>query len=53
MFESVMWLLVVAGGPLLLVILMAYVVARHRRPGPAERRESDRATDRLYHEDKG
>lgn len=32
MFENVMWLVAVAGGPLLLVILMAFVVAT--RPGP-------------------
>ncbi|TPM09113.1 MULTISPECIES: hypothetical protein [unclassified Mesorhizobium] len=52
MFESVMWLIVVAGGPLLLLVLLAYVIVTRRRRGPAEHRESDRATDRLYHQDK-
>jgi len=52
MFESFMWLIVVAGGPLLLVVLMAYVVVTRRHLGPAERRESDRATDQLYRQDK-
>ncbi|MER8465392.1 hypothetical protein [Mesorhizobium sp. M1409] len=45
-------LIVVAGGPLLLILLMAYVVLTRRRPGPAESRERDRATDRLYRQDR-
>ncbi|ESY74913.1 hypothetical protein NKH57_17445 [Mesorhizobium sp. M1050] len=52
MFESVMWLIVVAGGPLLLIILMAYVLLTRRRLGPAESKERDRATDRLYRQDR-
>ncbi|ESY09909.1 hypothetical protein NKK48_03095 [Mesorhizobium sp. C386A] len=51
MFESVMWLIVVAGGPLLLAVLMAYVLITRRYRGPAERMESDRATKRLYSQD--
>ncbi|WP_254026930.1 hypothetical protein [Mesorhizobium ventifaucium] len=52
MFENSMWLIVVAGGPLLLAILLAYALLTWRRRGPAERRESDRATERLYREEK-
>ena len=51
MFENSMWLIVVAGGPLLLAILLAYAHLTWRRRGPAERRESDRATERLYREE--
>ncbi|MER8405279.1 MULTISPECIES: hypothetical protein [unclassified Mesorhizobium] len=52
MFETSLWLLVVAGGPLLLAILIAYALLTQRRRSPAERRESDRATERLYQEKK-
>jgi hypothetical protein len=52
MFENSMWLIVVAGGPLLLAILIAYALLTWRHRGPAERRESDRATERLYREEK-
>ncbi|MGX9115311.1 hypothetical protein ACWTU6_01245 [Mesorhizobium sp. BHbsci] len=52
MFENSMWLLVVAGGPLILAILIAYALLTRRRRGPAERRESARATERLYREEK-
>ena len=48
MFENALWLLVVAGGPLLLAILLAWALITRRRPGPAERREQDRATRELY-----
>lgn len=51
MFENSMWLIVVAGGPLLLAILLAYALLTWRRRGPAERRESDRATERLYRDE--
>ncbi|MCP9228717.1 hypothetical protein NKJ72_10395 [Mesorhizobium sp. M0045] len=47
-----LWLLVVAGGPLLLAVLIAYALLTQRRRGPAERRESERATERLYQEKK-
>ncbi|MER8582604.1 hypothetical protein NKG95_28530 [Mesorhizobium sp. M1423] len=52
MFETSLWLLVVAGGPLLLAILIAYALLTQRRRGPAERSESERATERLYQEKK-
>ncbi|RWN54990.1 hypothetical protein [Mesorhizobium sp.] len=51
MFENSMWLIVVAGGPLLLAIVLAYALLTWRRRGPAERRESDRATEGLYREE--
>lgn len=51
MFENSMWLLVVAGGPLILAILIAYALLTQRRRGPAERREGERATERLYREE--
>ncbi|ESY86844.1 hypothetical protein NKI51_05145 [Mesorhizobium australicum] len=51
MSDGIMWLIVVAGGPALLIILIAYVLVTRRNRGPVERRESDRATDQLYRED--
>jgi hypothetical protein len=51
MFENSMWLFVVAGGPLILAILIAYALLTRRRRGPAERRESGQATERLYREE--
>ena len=52
MFENGMWLFVVAGGPLIIAILIAYALLTRRRRGPAERRESARATERLYRQNK-
>jgi hypothetical protein len=48
MFENTMWLVIVAGGPLLLAILIAWALLTRRRLGPAERRERDRATRENY-----
>jgi hypothetical protein len=48
MFENSMWLLVVAGGPLLLAILIAWALIARRKAGPAEQRERDKATRELY-----
>jgi hypothetical protein len=48
MFENSLWLLIVAGGPLLLAILLAWALLTRRRAGPAERRERDRATRETY-----
>jgi len=50
MVENMLWLLVVAGGPLVIAVLVAYALLNRRPLGPAERRERDRATDRLYRE---
>jgi hypothetical protein len=52
MFENGMWLFVVAGGPLIIAILIAYALLTRRRRGPAERGESARATERLYRQNK-
>ncbi len=48
MFENDMWLLVVAGGPIILAVALIYAIMRRRRRGRAEQRESDRATEKLY-----
>ncbi|WP_292416840.1 hypothetical protein [Mesorhizobium sp.] len=52
MFGSDLWLFVVAGGPLILLIAIIYVLFTRRHRGPVERRDSDRATERLYREQK-
>jgi hypothetical protein len=43
-----LWLGVVAGGPLLLGLLLAYALLRRRRLTGAERAESRQATEKLY-----
>lgn len=48
MFENNLWLVIVAGGPLLLAVLIAWALLTKRRRGPAERREQDRATREVY-----
>jgi hypothetical protein len=48
MFENSMWLLIVAGGPLLLAVVFAWALLTRRRRGPAEQREQDRATREGY-----
>jgi hypothetical protein len=48
MFENALWLVIVAGGPLLLAILFAWALLTRRRRGPAEQREQDRATREVY-----
>jgi len=48
MVENALWLLIVAGGPLLLAVLFAWVLLTRRRLGPAEKREQDRATREVY-----
>lgn len=48
MFENALWLVTVAGGPLLLAMLLAWALLTRRRKGPAERREQDRATREVY-----
>ncbi|MGX7871535.1 hypothetical protein ACVDG5_000160 [Mesorhizobium sp. ORM6] len=52
MFGTDLWLFVVAGGPLVLVLAIIYVLFTRRRRSSAEQRESDRATERLYRERK-
>ena len=48
MFENSMWLLIVAGGPLLLALVIAWALMTRRPKGPVERRERDRATRDTY-----
>jgi hypothetical protein len=48
MFENSLWLVIVAGGPLLLALLLAWALLTKRRKGPAERRERDEATREVY-----
>jgi hypothetical protein len=48
MFENSMWLFVVAGGPIVLGIAIAYALLTRRRKSMAEREASKRATERLY-----
>jgi hypothetical protein len=49
--SNFLWLLIVAGGPLLLALVMAFALIRRRRAGPAERQARQAATRRLYDED--
>jgi hypothetical protein len=48
MLENSLWTLVVAGGPLLLAIVFAWVLLRRRPLTPGERVRRDQATRRLY-----
>lgn len=43
-----MWIFVVAGGPLVLFLVIVYALARRRNLRFAEKLEQDRATERLY-----
>ncbi|MBZ9883428.1 hypothetical protein LB535_13800 [Mesorhizobium sp. CA10] len=43
-----LWAFVVIGGPIILLFVLVYALLTRRHRGPAERRESDRATERLY-----
>lgn len=45
-----LWLLVVAGGPLLLAVLIGYALLRRRRLSRAERVERDRGTRDVFDE---
>lgn len=48
MFENEMWLLLLTLGPILLAGLIAFALLTRRKQSPAERREQDAATRRLY-----
>jgi hypothetical protein len=52
MFENSMWLLAVAGGPVLLAIVLAYALITRRRRTVAERQRGKQATERLYREER-
>lgn len=51
MIENLLWLLVVAGGPLLLAAVLGYAHVRRRALSRSEQRLRDQATRRLYEED--
>jgi hypothetical protein len=53
MFENSFWLFVVAGGPIILAVIIAYALLTRRRRGLAERKESERATRTLYNDETG
>ena len=46
--SEIMWLLVAAGGPLLLAIIFAYVLIRRRKLTRAEFEAGERETRRIY-----
>jgi heme exporter protein D len=48
-----LWLAVVAIGPLVLGMLIAYAIMSRRREGPATRRARQEATERVYREEPG
>lgn len=48
MFENEMWLLLLTVGPILLAGVIAFALLTRRRESPAERRERDAATRKLY-----
>lgn len=49
-----LWLIVVAGGPLLIAVLIAFALLRRRTVSRAEHAATERATARLYdREDRG
>jgi hypothetical protein len=48
MMTNSLWLMAVAGGPIVLAAVIIYVRMRARRFGPAEKAAQDRATRELY-----
>jgi hypothetical protein len=48
---EMLWLFVVACGPVILGLLIAYALMTRRRRGPAERRATEEATARLYRDE--
>jgi len=48
--ENILWLLVVAGGPLLLAILFGFALMRKRRLSRAERDARERGTREVFDE---
>lgn len=52
MFENVSWLMIVAGGPLVIAIAYLFVMSRRRRLTQGERAAQHRAVDRLQHDER-
>lgn len=46
--SDILWFLVVAGGPVLLALVIAYALIRQRRLRQSEFKNQARAVDRLY-----
>lgn len=51
MFDSSMWLLPTALGPLVILAVVIYALMRRRRLTGTERRRQHEAVDHLYHRD--
>ena len=51
--STFLWLLVVAGGPLLIALALAYGMMRGRRLTAAEKRAREDAIERLYDKEDG
>lgn len=49
---EILWLLAVAGGPVVLGVAIAYAWVRRRRLSRRERQERDKATKELYEQDR-
>lgn len=45
-----LWLIIVAGGPVLIAVVIAYALFQRRKPSAAQRAATERATARLYDE---
>ncbi|MBE7184302.1 MAG: hypothetical protein INR68_07840 [Methylobacterium mesophilicum] len=43
-----LWLLVVAGGPILIAVLIVVALTQRRKRTPAEKQATERATAELY-----
>jgi hypothetical protein len=48
---DVLWLIVVALGPLLLAVLIAYVLLTRRKSGPREQQARREAVERMYRDE--
>lgn len=52
MFENAAWLLVVAGGPIVIALAYLFVMSRRRRLTAREKAAQHRAVDRLQHDER-
>jgi cytochrome c-type biogenesis protein CcmH/NrfF len=48
---DVLWLIIVALGPLVLGVLIAYALLQRRRFGAAEQTQQDKATQEVYRDE--
>lgn len=49
--SNYLWLFVVAGGPVLIALAIAYAMMRSRRLTPGEKEARHEAIEKLYHKD--